>query len=275
MLRIDLHIHSIFSDGTLTTDELVSIAKKKRISVLSLTDHDSVSGVPEFLSSCNKHKIKGISGIELSVKYPGTLHILGYRFDHDKISESSLLKEIQGDRKDRNAAICEKLKNIGMDISLDEISEDAKGDIIGRPHIARFLVKKGYASNISEAFTKYLQKGAVGYVSRFRASPGKCISLIRENGGLPVLAHPWKTSPDIYDIRKLAAELKDFGLWGIECYSNSNKAFHVYEIMKLAEEIGLYATAGSDFHGDIIHDSNMGIMVPDDILPWARFCGGR
>ncbi|MCL1940772.1 MAG: PHP domain-containing protein, partial [Synergistaceae bacterium] len=215
MLRIDLHTHSTFSDGTLSTDELVSLAKRRHISVLSLTDHDSVSGIPSFLSSCNKHKIKGIAGIELSAKYPGVLHILGYRFDHDKLSKSGLLREIREDREARNAAICDKLKKIGMDISLDEISEWAKKDVIARPHIARFLVKKGYVSNIDEAFEKYLQKGAVGYVARFRAEAEKCISLIRENGGLPVLAHPWQTSRDMFEIRKLAAELKSFGLWGI------------------------------------------------------------
>ncbi|MCL1941920.1 MAG: phosphatase, partial [Synergistaceae bacterium] len=184
--------------------------------------------------------------------------------------------EIREDREARNIAMCDKLKNIGMDVSLDEISEWAKGDIIARPHIARFLVKKGYVSNVKEAFEKYLQKGAVGYVARFRAEAEKCISLIRENGGLPVLAHPWQTNRDIFEIKKLAAELKDFGLWGIECYSNSNKAVNIYDIMKLAEEIGLYVTAGSDFHGDAVHDGdgNIGIIVPDDILPWARICGG-
>ena len=275
MLRIDLHVHSTFSDGTFTADKLVSSAKEKRISVLSLTDHDSVSGIPSFLNSCNKHKIKGIAGIELSAKYSSVLHILGYRFDYDKMSKSSLLNEIRNERDARNAAMCDRLKNIGFDISLDEISGESKGDIIARPNIARFLVKKGYVSNVNEAFAKYLQKGAVGYVPRFRASPERCISLIRENGGLPVLAHPWQTSPNMFEIKKLAADLKDFGLWGIECYSGSNNAIHIYDILKLADEIGLHVTAGSDFHGDTNHNSNMGIIVPDDILPWARFCGGR
>ena len=274
MLRIDLHTHSTFSDGTFTTDKLVSLAKKRRISVLSLTDHDSISGVSSFLSSCNKDKIKGIAGIEISAKYSSVLHILGYRFDCDKLSECSLFKEIRDDRKARNIAMCDKLKSIGIDISLDKISEEIKGDVIARPHIARFLVKNGYVSSINEAFEKYLQRGAVGYVSRFRASPEKCISMIRESGGLPVLAHPWQTSQDIFDIRKLVIDLKDSGLWGIECYSNSSKAVHVYDILRLAKQMGLYVTAGSDFHGDI-HDGNIGVLVPDDILPWARICGGR
>lgn len=274
MLKIDLHTHSTFSDGTLTTDKLVSLAKKRSISVLSLTDHDSICGITSFLNSCNKHKIKGIAGVELSAKYPNVLHILGYRFDYNKLSGNSLFKEIRDGREERNNAVCNKLKSIGVDISFDEISNGTKGDTIARPHIARILVKKGYASNIKEAFAKYLQKGAIGYVSRFRVDPEKCISLIRENGGLPVLAHPWQTSLDIFEIRKLVIELKDFGIWGIECYSNSNKAAHVYEILKIAKEFGLHVTAGSDFHGDNVHDSSMGIMVPDDILPWARICGG-
>ena len=274
MLRIDLHTHSIYSDGTLTADELVSLAKKKRISVLSLTDHDSVSGIPSFLSSCRKNRIKGIAGIELSTNHSDMLHILGYRFDYDKLNNCGLFKEIRESREVRNVAICDKLKSIGIDISLEQVSEGVKGDVIARPHIARFLVKKGYVSNIREAFAKYLQVGAAGYVSCFRISPEECVALIRENGGLPVLAHPWQTSIDMFDIRKLVINLIDFGLWGIECYSNSINLVHIYDIIKLARETGLYVTAGSDFHGDIDHTGDMGIMVPDDILPWARFCGG-
>jgi predicted metal-dependent phosphoesterase TrpH len=273
LLRIDLHTHSIFSDGTLTVDELVSLAKKMRVSVLSLTDHDSVGGIPNFLRSCNKHKIKGIAGIEFSAEYPGTLHILGYRFNYGKLSECSLFKEIREGREKRNFAICDKLKNAGINISMDKIYEEIKGDIIVRPHIARFLVNNGYASSMKEAFAKYLHVGAVGYVSSYRVAPEKCVQIIREHGGLPVLAHPWQTSKDIFNIRKLVTGLIDFGLWGIECYSNSNNSIHVYDIMKLARETGIYVTGGSDFHGDTDNDS-MGIIVPDDILPWARFCGG-
>ena len=274
MLRIDLHTHSVFSDGTLTVDELVSLAKRRRISVLSLTDHDSVSGIESFLKKCNKHKIKGIAGIELSAEYNSVLHILGYRFDYDKLSSCSLFKRIRDSREERNIAICEKLKSAGVDISIDEIYEESKRDVVARPHIARFLIKKGYASNMNEAFAKYLKAGGIGYVSRFRVDPESCITIIREYGGLPVMAHPWQTSQDMYEIRNLVNKLKDFGLWGIECYSNSNNSARVYDIMKLAGEMGLYVTGGSDFHGDIQNDDNMGIIVPDDILPWARLCGG-
>ncbi|MCL2147672.1 MAG: PHP domain-containing protein, partial [Synergistaceae bacterium] len=234
MLRIDLHTHSVFSDGTLTTDKLVSLAKKRRVSVLSLSDHDSVDGIPGFLRSCNKHKIKGVAGVELSAKYSGTLHILGYRFDYKSFSSCSLYREIRESREERNTTICNKLKNAGINISLDEIYKETTQGVVTRPHIARVLVKNGYASNITEAFTKYLQAGAIGYASRFRAAPEKCVSIIREYGGLPVLAHPWQTSPDLFDIRELVIKLKDFGLWGIECYSNSNNSAHVYGIIKLA-----------------------------------------
>ena len=271
MIKIDLHTHSVFSDGTLAVDALVSLAKKRHISVLSLTDHDTVRGVPSFLVSCKKHKIKGVAGIELSADYPSVLHILGYRIDSDMFSGSSLYKTIRESREARNVGICEKLKDAGIDISIREVLKESNMDIIARPHIARILVKKGYAKTMSDAFTTYLQEGTVGYVSRFRASPEKCISLIRESGGLPVFAHPWLTSPDMFEIKKLAISLKEYGLWGIEGYSNSNNSLRIYDIIKLARELGLYITGGSDFHGDI---NNIGVMVPDDILPWARFCGG-
>ena len=271
MLKIDLHTHSVFSDGVLTENELVALAKRRHISVLSLTDHDTARGVPSFLISCKKHKIKGIAGIELSAEYPSVLHILGYRIDNERLSGCSLYKTIRESREARNLEICEKLKNAGIDISFNEVLEESNLDIIARPHIARILVKKGYAKDMRDAFTKYLQDGAVGHASRFLASPEECISLIRENGGLPVFAHPWLTNSDISDIKQLAMRLKEYGLWGIEGYSNSNNSLRVYDIIKLAREVGLYVTGGSDFHGDV---NNIGVMVPDDILPWARFCGG-
>lgn len=279
MLRVDLHIHSLFSDGTLSPENLVLLAKKRKISVLSLADHDSAEGVERFLACCKKANIKGVSGIELSAEYSKTLHILGYRFDVPSLSGNGLIELIKAGREERNITICKKLQEIGIDISISEVTAEAgeKNGVVARPHIARVLVKKGYAQNISNAFSKYLVRGAQAYADRFRISAKDCISLIRRAGGLPVIAHPGQTAgrnSSVYELKPLIAELKEFGLWGIECYTLSHNSAQIYESLKLAKEFGLYATAGSDFHGDNRPGCEIGVAVKDDILPWARFCGG-
>lgn len=266
MLRVDLHTHSLFSDGTLSPEQLAREAKRKKISVISLTDHDCVDGVELFLSSCRKLGIKGVSGIELSARYPTTLHILGYRFDTKKIAESEIIKKIRLGRNERNLKICQKLKELGIDVSTEGIT--------ARPHIAKAIVNKGYASSISDAFSKYLVRGAPAYEDRFRLEPEECVAFIRDAGGLPAIAHPWQSvGGDAEELRPLLMRLKAAGLWGLECYGPANGAAQTYQWLKLAAETGLYATAGSDFHGGT-RNTELGVPVPDDMIPWARFCGG-
>jgi predicted metal-dependent phosphoesterase TrpH len=273
MIRIDLHTHSRCSDGSLTPEQLVLAAKKSHVSVMSLTDHDTVTGIAGFMRAARKNRIRPVAGIEFSAEYPATLHILGYRFD---VENEALLKSliwVNDAREARNREICKLLGRLGKAVDYDEVVEAAGGATVGRMHIARVLVRKGIVGGISEAFAEYLGRGGRAYLARDRIPPDRCLALIRGAGGLPVVAHPTVTDPDIPSLRPLLVHLKDLGLWGLECYYPSHSAGQIFECLRLAHDLGLYATAGSDYHGGRELDS-LGMRVPEDLLPWGRFCGG-
>ncbi|MBN1332137.1 MAG: PHP domain-containing protein [Synergistales bacterium] len=269
MIIVDLHTHSTFSDGTLTPLQLVKRAKKKRLTLLSLTDHDTVDGLPEFLSSCRKEGIKGLTGVELSADFPGTMHILGYRIDYKDPILSERLFELRKHRDERNRRIYEKLVAAGLQLDFREIEEEAGGNVVARPHFARVLVRKGYSPDISSAFRKFLARGSLAYVPRVRLSPKESIELILHAGGLPVLAHPLQTSEG-EELAGILEELKGYGLWGMECIYTGYTSQQVMANMKLAAGIKLFCTAGTDFHGDNRQGIDLGIRVSENLLPWAR-----
>jgi len=273
MLKIDLHLHSTFSDGVFSPAELVKCLKARKVVVASLTDHDSTDGVDEFLALCRKASIKSVPGVELSASYAGVLHILGYRFDSAAPALRSALEKNRNEREARNVLIFEKLQELGFDVSVKEVAAYADG-VIGRPHIARLLWNKGYVPNPKAAFDKYLKRGAVAYVPRQLLQPEECVRLIREAGGLPVLAHPRQTAQDLYSLPPVLRRLKDCGLWGLECWSQGNSPVDIYNLLGLAAEFSLFPTAGSDFHGESRMAATVGIIVGEDILPWGRLCGG-
>ncbi len=268
-MLIDLHLHSTFSDGTFTPKELVLRGKALGISVLALTDHDTTAGLPEFRAACKRRDMACVSGIELSAEFPGTLHILGYRIDSGDGEMEKALARVQTGREKRNSTMISKLRDLGMDITMEEVQEEAGGDIVGRPHMARILVKKGYAPDGRASFARFLQKGAPAYTDRFRLSPSECIGLIRKAGGVAVLAHPGQTTENIGELKKILGDLKKEGLWGLECITPKHRAEQCVEYLSLAAEFSLFPTAGSDFHG-LNTCVSMGISVADDFLPWAR-----
>jgi len=273
MLKIDLHLHSTFSDGVFSPAELVGSLKARKVVVASLTDHDTTDGVDEFLALCRKASIKSVAGVELSASYPGVLHILGYRFDTaDLVLRKALVKH-RNARDIRNVLIFEKLRELGLEVSMGEVSAYASG-VIGRPHIARLLWSKGYVPNLKAAFDRYLKRGAAAYVPRQLLQPEECVSLIHKAGGLPVLAHPRQTTPDLYDLPPVLRRLKDCGLWGLECWSQGNSPADIYRLLRIASDFGLFPTAGSDFHGGGHVSTAVGVIVGEDILPWGRLCGG-
>lgn len=263
-------MHSSCSDGTVTPGGLALLAKKNRVSVASLTDHDTVSGVGEFLAFSKKYGVKALSGVEFSAQYPVTMHILGYGFDHLDPSLLSELDELRRNRDMRNGLIVQKLKALGVQISLEEVKRESKGGVVTRPHVARVLISKGYASSIKDCFDRYLGKGAPAYVPRKSLSPERCLSLIKDSGGVGVLAHPFQTTQDISELKDILTDLKSMGLWGLECISGNQSAENIYKYMALAAELGLQCTAGSDYHGANRKSVSMGVPVPEDFLPWAR-----
>ncbi|MGI6253687.1 MAG: PHP domain-containing protein [Aminivibrio sp.] len=270
MIRIDLHLHSTFSDGALLPGELVALGKKRGVSVMSLTDHDTTAGLPSFMAACGRSGIRGVAGVELSADFPSTLHILGYRIDFRSAGLEKALESIREARNLRNRQICDRLQSLGLHIVIEDVEAEAAGDVAARPHIARVMIRKGYVQDQRAAFSAYLGRTGRAYVPRERLSPEKCIELIREAGGVAVLAHPVQTSQCYERVREVAGELKDAGLWGMECYSSKHDAGQIFRYLSIASGLELFPTAGSDFHGGSGPSPSLGISVPLGMIPWAR-----
>lgn len=270
MILIDMHIHSLFSDGTMTPAALARMGRKRHLSVMALTDHDTTAGLQGWLAACRAEGISALTGIELSANARYTLHILGYRISLNDPKMEERLEYVRRCRNERNALICEKLQSLGCGVSLAEAEDEAGSKVVARPHIARVLIKKGFVSSIKEAFDIYLGSGGKAYEPRARLSAEECVELINEAGGVAALAHPSQTQLDDDSLSKLLRKLKDAGLWGIEAVYNCYSPETVYKYMKLGEKFGLLATAGSDFHGANSPGTELGLPVSESFLPWAR-----
>ena len=270
MILIDMHVHSTYSDGTLSVESLVRAAKKRHLAFISISDHDTTAGIAPFMLECRKQCAQGLAGIELSAESDYALHILGFRINPDDTKLEQRLTEIRNYRDMRNYEICKKLQGLGFDIQIENVTALSKGQVIARPHIARLMMKKGYVSSIAEAFIKYIGIGGSAYVSRIRLSAEECISLINGAGGLAVLAHPAKTNLDDDRMDELIGRLKDCGLWGIEAVYSGHSPEQIYKYLTLADKFGIFPTAGSDFHGGNGSGVDLGISVSEDFLPWAR-----
>ncbi|MDR1885521.1 MAG: PHP domain-containing protein [Synergistaceae bacterium] len=269
MIRVDLHVHSTFSDGTCTPLEIVRAARARRVAVLALTDHDTLEGLDEFSRECRAAGIRPVRGVELSASAPITIHVLGYRIG-DGSSLKKALDWVIERRNARNGEICGKLRDLGVGVNIEEVEVMAGGRVVGRPHIALWMVKNGFVPDTRAAFDRYLGKGAPAYVRREGLSPGDCVRVVRESGGLPVLAHPSLTGLDEAPLGELLDELKEYGLWGLECISSHCSSEAAYRYLRTADRHGLFPTAGSDFHGAARPDIALGVQVSEDFLPWAR-----
>ncbi len=260
-MNFDLHIHTTYSDGDYTPKQVVQMAKKKGLSGIAITDHDECRGYEEVRNGSIKD-IRVYSGIEIAAKYYGEVHVLGLCID---AADKALLKHVERSaalRHQRAKLMLEKLKDAGVQISLDEVEYACKGDILGRPHFASVLVKKGYASSSKEAFSRYLSRNASCYVRLDKIGVKAAADLINNAGGKAVLAHPGLIRGSA--LNKLIPKLTEFGFWGIEAYHPSHSDGQCREFLSLAKSHGLYVTAGSDFHGsakpkvDIGHEQRGG-----------------
>lgn len=278
---IDLHIHSTASDGTLTPAEIIHTALKATDEetdpiVIALTDHDTVAGISEFLKEADKYKkrLTAIPGIEISTNYHGVeIHILGYNVNPENKELLEQLKIYRESRDRRNEKIIEKLQAEGFEITMDDIKPDNPGNTIARPHIAKQLMKKKYVSSVKEAFDKYLAEGQSCYVERIMPTPEEAIKLIKNSGGIPVLAHlMYYNKLNASEKESLVFKLKQAGLIGIESYYNTYTPVEEAYILSLAKQSGLLLTGGTDFHGEnkphISLFKGQGSMeVPESILP--------
>ncbi len=265
MDRVDFHMHTTFSDGSYTPEELLRYCKEKNLRAVAVTDHDTVTSYDEAKAAADKYGIELIPGIEISCQFePGTLHILGYFLNPKDPGLLKGLEELQKARAERNPMIIEKLNKLGLKITLEEVIAQSGGDQVGRPHFAQVLIKKGYVKNNEQAFRNYLGKGASAYVDKRRLSAKDGVDLITKAGGLAVVAHPKQLKiTDRSRLIELFKEWKSYGLKGVEAYSSCQSKSEQKFWHELGDELGLIITGGSDFHGKNKPDVDLGWMGKD------------
>lgn len=250
-LLADLHTHTTASDGQYTPEELAGLAKEKGLSVLAVTDHDTIAGVEQAQRAGNALGLRVIRGVELSAREHTNFHILGYGFRDGESELSRLCEKFRAGRDERKYKIVDFLREKGAEIGLAEVEEIAGGEVIARPHFAQALVKRGYAATNREAFDRYLDTPEFRQrVKRFKADSRTCLDAIHAAGGKVSLAHPYQMGLPAGELEALVKQLTDWGLDAIECfypkYTPEQQGFY----LRLAEKYRLHRTGGSDFHGE-------------------------
>jgi len=245
MAKADLHTHTTFSDGTLTPTQLVEHARAVGLKAIAITDHDAVEGVPEGELAGSARGILVVPGVEINTDIPGTeVHIPGYFVDVRAEALCEALRNLREGRVRRAERMVERLHSNGVPVALERVLAIANGvGAVGRPHVARAIVEAGWAENIGDAFEKYLKPGRAAYVPRQRFTPEEAIAVVRDAGGVPVLAHPGASACD-----ERIPEWVRAGLRGLEVDHPQHGPEQVTHYRRLARDLGLVATAGSDFH---------------------------
>lgn len=274
--RIDLHTHSTVSDGTYTPEELVRYAKEKGLRAIALTDHDRIDGIAEAEAVGRKVGVEVISGVELSADFlDGAMHLLGLFVDRTASSFLQRLAVFQAARRERNPKIVKKLREMGFNITEEEVEAAAKGGEAGRPHFARVLMEKGYVQSIAEAFERYIGDRGPAYVRNPQPSPEACIALIHEAEGVAILAHPNTLRLPVEKLGLLFERLAKAGLDGIEVYYSTHTPEETARYERLAAEWNLAKSGGSDFHGEHKPQIDLGVgrgtlRVPHSLLEDLR-----
>jgi len=263
MKDADLHMHTLFSDGTFTAKQIVMEAEASGICAISITDHDSVGAVLPSVEEAKEKNIEVLSGVELSAEYDGMeIHILGYLIDCGNKAFLEKLEFLRNVRVERIYRITEKLKSIGVTLDAEKVFAVSGLGTVGRLHVARAMVKEGIAASIYEAFAKYIGDKGPAYVANFRLTPEEAIKIIKEANGIPVLAHPYCLNRD-----DLIPMFVDFGLMGLEVYYPEHTQSMINYYLGIAKNFGLLVTGGSDFHGDVKPDVKMGaVRVPYELV---------
>lgn len=261
----DFHTHSTASDGTLAPAELLSASARQGLRVVALTDHDTTQGVQEAVDAGRRLGVRVVAGIEFSASVQrGELHLLGYGIDPNNRALAGRLSELRETRRQRAARIAQRLAGIGIHLPDDLLAGMADSGSIGRPHIARELIRMGVVSSVSEGFDRYLARGRPGFVSRELIAPADAIRLVRDAGGVAVMAHP--LSVPAY--RELIPALVDAGLSGIECYYGGYNVGQREDLASLAMDLGVLATGGSDYHGPGVREGRElgAVQIPPDAV---------
>ncbi len=263
---IDLHVHTTASDGQYTPSQIIEFAHNKNIGVIAITDHDTVAGIDEGKKAAKKLGVTFVPGTELNISFPtGEFHLLGLGFKQISPSLTTLLDNLVKNRELRNVQIIEKMREGGVDITLEEMQADFPDTVLGRPHFAAELVKKKVVKTRQQAFDRFLAKGRPWYVQRVGSNLDEAIVAIKESGGVPVIAHPMSL---YLSWGKLPDALQDFyerGVVGLEAFHPGARVTECLRLEELGRKIGYFITAGSDFHGEKIRaDRKLG-----------HTCGGK
>jgi 3',5'-nucleoside bisphosphate phosphatase len=244
---VDLHTHSNVSDGLLTPTELVHEADRRGVRVLALTDHETVAGLAEAETAARQCGIEFVPGVELNTDLDRhEVHILGYYVDRDDAGLVAELAALERQRVERIERMVGHLQHIGTPLDLDRVYELAGPGTIGRPHVARAMIERGYVTSVAEAFDRYLASGRPGFVPRRHNNPDAAVRMILRNGGVPVLAHPLTAG----DVDAILRRLTSVGLRGMEVYYGEYDEPVQQSLRATADRWGLIATGGSDYHGE-------------------------
>lgn len=264
-MRFDLHVHTTASDGTLTPAEVVRQAAAAGLVAIAITDHDSIEGVSEALDAAGAldEAISVIPGVELSAVHEGIdVHILGYFVNHTDPELRAHLADLRSARLNRARAIVETLEAAGYELSIVEVMDLSEGGAVGRSHVARALVNRGHAADVSDAFRRLLGRGRPFYVPKDVRTPSEVLRVILDAGGIPVLAHPGVTGVD-----DLIPTLVADGLAGLEAYHSEHDPGERERYALLATELGLLVTGGTDYHGPSApHPVLGGVDIPHPAL---------
>ena len=272
---IDLHCHSRCSDGSDEPHELSRLADQAGLKAVALTDHDTLSGLDDFLGQQNKVSVRLLPGIELSCEFLGQdLHVLGLFVDHRDKQFVERVESLRRRRQKRNRQIFQRLSEINVNISPSDLPDDGQGIIVTRSHIAEMLTSAGHGNTKKEAFQKYIGEGGLAYAPFEYLSPSEAFKWIREAKGVPVVAHPgrfWRFMGNQFVWGPAMAELRGMGLEGIEAYYSEHSAKETAYFLDICDSLGMAPTGGSDYHGNGKPKCKLGtgygdLCVPDEVL---------
>jgi 3',5'-nucleoside bisphosphate phosphatase len=292
-VTIDLHTHTTVSDGGDSPAELVRRASRAGVSAIAVTDHDNDAGCDDAVAAGEALGVEVVRGVEISCdvedlaergftpRLRPTMHLLGYFIPPGDNPLSKALGELQWHRANRNRLIVERLNELGIPVTFDEIEREAGGPgaQIGRPHFAAVLVRHGAVADYQEAFDRYLAKGAQAYIGRKLYKPAEAVELMLRAGVVPVFAHPFTVQLPDEQLEQFVDELIDAGLRGIEAYHGDWAEAEQEPLRSLARERGMIASGGSDYHGDMRPDralpgGKFGVAVPPEVLEELRDASG-
>lgn len=255
MIEVDLHLHTTFSDGTLTPTELVDLCAARGLKVIAISDHDSTEGLSEAMEAVAAHPdLTIIPAIELSTDIPGSeIHILGYFIDTGDRDFQDTLEQFRMGRHARGEMMVRKLNDMGLDISWERVQQISDGGAIGRPHIAQALVESGHIEYPREAFDRYIGRNGPAYVERPKLTPEDAVGLLVKNGALPVMAHPTYSQSksdrgDVASLRETVRNLRGHGLQGMEVFYGDYTPEQVAYLKEIADELEIVPCGGSDYH---------------------------